>query len=158
MKRLLVLPFVFSSALAPIAATPATAPFDRFTGSWNCARVDGATGHMLFSSVADDLRLRVDWKNGGNTFAFDHVFTLGADGNWTTTQMNAAKTSTFTGNSSGFDGDSVTFTGTRRVGDRRYAERESFRFTSDSTFQHIWYGQNDNGQWQPTGYQECTKV
>ncbi len=113
---------------------------------------------MVFTNIADGVRLRIDWKRGGNAFGFDHVFAVNDDGSWTTIQMNEAKLPIFKGTSPGFDGDSITFTGTLKAGDRSYSGRETFRLTSDDALQHIWYGQNNDGQWQPTAYQECTKV
>ncbi len=141
-----------------VAATPASSPFDRFVGSWNCASVAGSSGQMTFTRTRNGLVLRADWKNGGGHSNVDHTFTVNTDGTWMTTEMNAAKTATFNGSSPGFDGDTITFSGTQHVGDRAFAQLEKFRFTSADAFEHIWYGQSSDGQWQPDAYQECTKV
>lgn len=158
MKRALLLSLAVCALPALLGATPPGGPFDRFVGVWNCTAVRGSAGQMTFTRTRAGLALHIDWKDGGGQSFIDHVFTLNPDGSWATTETNAAKTSTFKGNSPGFDGDTIAFTGAVYVGNQSYPQLEKFRLTSSDALQHIWYGQSNAGQWQPNGYQECTKV
>jgi hypothetical protein len=96
------------------------------------------------------------WKHDAKSGWTDHRIVQRADGTWSASYTNSSG-GTFKGESTGFAGDSITFTGVQVLKGQNDTSRETFHLIGSDHLDHVWEMQTDKGAWLQVSASHCKR-